>query len=147
MTLIFINGIDFFPFVCFLFSSCANTILFSLNEEIPSELKGERVGTLEIGFLCNLKNVQLPSIYFDFFFNTAYYLSVWISFWDVNWIESVSLLDHHHHPSGEKKFLIELIVKWILIPFLMDILFMTLFQSVTFSTSMKNTEKSCETLQ
>lgn len=67
MTLIFINGIDFFPFVCFLFTSCANTILFSLNEEIPSELKGERVGTLEIGFLCNLKNVQLPSIYFDFF--------------------------------------------------------------------------------
>lgn len=135
----------FFPFSFAFFSHRARTHThnhFSRNEEIRCELKGERVETSKIGFLCYLKNVQLPFIYFALF--AGCYLSVWIFFLlrcELNrnpfhcWRASSTI------GSEKKKFLIELIVKWILIPFFIDILFMALFRSVTFRTSVKNEKR------
>lgn len=96
----------FFPFSFAFFSHRARTHThnhFSRNEEIRCELKGERVETSKIGFLCYLKNVQLPFIYFALF--AGCYLSVWIFFfyWDVSWIEIHFIVEEHHQPSEARK--------------------------------------------
>lgn len=125
----------FFPFLCAHRRAIYTIIFFPQwrdSERVNWKVKGLEVWKLD--FCVTWKTFSFH-LFISAFYHAACYLSLWFLFLFSIWIESVSLLAHH--PLGWK-FLIELIVKWILIPFL--ILFMTLFGSVTFSTSIK---KNC----